>query len=390
MSLSIYKSISSVEWYPPAETKIPVKALVAAVLQGPADFERHLCNYLGVDMCILESTGRSLLCRLLKALRMMDERKRDEVLIPGYTCYSVAASVVRAGLKIRVYDLEPDTLNPSMDSLKENINDMTVAIIGQHLFGIPTSLEGLKNLASERCICFIEDSAQALGAKLKQNYLGTIGDFGLYSFGRGKPLPIGEGGALIGRDSSVLKELDLTQESSGWKSTLKAAGVQIMSQSFVYGLAEALPLGLGETVFEPDIQNAPMSISMKKVAVKALGFLPALNSCRNIIARVYMDHLDKSRTIPIIDDATPIFTRFPVMAGPRNISRGLRRLGVRRMYPKAIQDEFSIRPYLADNHLPTPGSALIAESLITLPTHHMITETLAREIAREVKEHYRW
>ena len=384
------KDISTLAWYPPAETKIPAIALAAALLPGSDDFERQLCSLLRVNNCILGNCGRSLLSQLLNALWKKDDWKRNEILIPGYTCYSVAASAVRAGLKIRVYDVEPETLNPSLDSIKKNINDKTSAIIGQHLFGIPSFLDGLKDCAREKNIYFIEDAAQALGGKWKQDFLGTMGDFGLYSFGRGKPLPLGEGGALIGRASEVLKEIEVTRKSSKYGSILKAAGIQILSQPFIYGFAEALPLGLGETVFDPDIAVASMSVSMRKIGVKALSFLSKINDHRNAIARIYGEIFDKTHTIPLPDDTSPVFTRFPVIAGPRKISHKLRRLGVRRMYPKAIQDEVSIRPYLAEDLIPTPGAAHIAESLITLPTHQRISEDIAQEIAREVKEHYQW
>ena len=72
------------------------------------------------------------------------------------------------------------------------------------------------------------------------------------------------------------------------------------------------------------------------------------------------------------------------MAKQGQIPGELKRLGVRRMYPKAIADEETIRPYLADDPVPTPGASEIARNLITLPTHMGITETLAKEIATKV------
>ena len=66
----------------------------------------------------------------------------------------------------------------------------------------------------------------------------------------------------------------------------------------------------------------------------------------------------------------------------------LKRLGVRRMYPKAIADEETIRHHLADDPIPTPGASEIGRNLITLPTHMGITETLAKEITQKVKDAY--
>ncbi|RLD43303.1 MAG: hypothetical protein DRI88_10975 [Bacteroidetes bacterium] len=76
------------------------------------------------------------------------------------------------------------------------------------------------------------------------------------------------------------------------------------------------------------------------------------------------------------------------MAGPGPVPKELKRLGVRRMYPKAIADEETIRPYLVDQKASTPGAFEIASKLITLPTHKGISENLAKEIAEKVMTAY--
>jgi dTDP-4-amino-4,6-dideoxygalactose transaminase len=374
-------------WYPPAETKVPVGAIATSLFPCSDDFEGQLRRLIGADACVTANSGRSLLSTLLHTLWKKSDYKRNEALIPGYTCYSVAASVVRAGLKIRVYDFEPYTLNPAIDSVIKNINENTCVIVGQHLLGIPTVMEELKITAQKYGIYFIEDAAQALGGKWKNEYLGMLGDFGLYSFGRGKPLPLGEGGALVGK-YDVLKEFKTTRKSSSHIHILKSIAAQIFSHPYFYGFIESLPLGLGETVFDPQFPVAPMPDCMKRLGVKALSFLSTLNIHRNVIAQIFIDFIDKSHTITLKDDMVPVFSRFPIIAGTRRISQKLLRLGVRRMYPKAIQDVELIKPYLADRHIQTPSAAHIAESLITLPTHHGITEDQAMEIVREVKEYY--
>ena len=132
-----------------------------------------------------------MLALVLEALWKRAGKQRNEVLIPGYTCYSVAASVVRAGLKIQVYDLDPRTFQPDLDSVKQGLNERTLAIVTQHLFGIPSPVEGIKDLAGEVGAHLIEDAAQSMGASQAGHQVGTLGDFGFYSFGRGKPLPLG-------------------------------------------------------------------------------------------------------------------------------------------------------------------------------------------------------
>ncbi len=449
------KFLKHLAWYPPAETYIPVHAILDAVLHSSGNFEKTLCNYLGVENCILANSGRALLYLLLKALKRKDGGKRDEVLIPGYTCYSVAASIAKAGLKIRVYDLDPATLQPDFDSLRNSINDKTLAIIFQHLLGIPTPVDEFKEIAQKTGVLLIEDAAQALGGSIDNHRLGTIGDFSIFSFGRGKPLPIGNGGALIGKDEDVLSELELKLSNKGYVSLMSTALTQVMSKPSIYWIPEMLPLGLGETIFDTNFNISAMQPVMQKLAENSMGIinesplkngnlcssssrrsrtlsgrrrsasgglttgiyrifrglkfepdtdtlvkhqrsighkvpfcngLDDLNTHRRAIAKKYEEAFDHERIIPIPKAGNAVYTRFPLMAGSGPIPKELKRLGIRRMYPKAISDEETIKPYLADQEVYTPGASEIAQNLLTLPTHKGITENLAKEIARKVND----
>jgi len=107
-----------------------------------------------------------------------------------------------------------------------------------------------------------------------------------------------------------------------------------------------------------------------------------------MIADVYDASFTETWKIPQIIDSLPVFTRYPVLAGASGLTRGLLQKGVRRMYPRAILHEPSISPYLADGIRPTPGASLVAENLITLPTHSGISVKEAEEIANRVNEVY--
>ena len=122
----------------------------SAVVSSKGNSKWTLCNYLGADKCVFGNSGRALLYVLLDSLKRKGGDLRDEVLIPGYTCYSVAASVAKAGLKIAIYDLDPCTFAPDMDSVKANLSEHTLAVISQHLFGIPTPLDEIRQIAKEQ------------------------------------------------------------------------------------------------------------------------------------------------------------------------------------------------------------------------------------------------
>ena len=372
-------------WYPPAEVKIPWPAIFASSLSSSNDFKKYLCDYLQVKYCILGNSGRTILYLLLQTLKRKDPARRDEVLIPGYTCYSVAASAAKAGLTIRVYNMDPQTLRPDPDSLTRSASGRTLAIVHQHLFGIPTPIDALKEIAQDTGAYLVEDAAQGLGGQLNERPLGTLGDFGFFSFGRGKPLPLGCGGALVGEDQNILSDLNPKIASRGFTQLIMTASTRVISCPGLYRIPEMLPLGLGETIFDPHFKVSSMPLSVQKLAETSMVTLNDLNTHRRHVAHIYEKALDADFVIPVPKGSLPVYTRFPLMAGPGSIPKELKRLGVRRMYPKAIADEETIKPYMKNHQFSTPGTAQIAQNLITLPTHTGITEDLAKGIAQKVR-----
>jgi len=363
--------------------------MVHSILPGKDDFVDVLKEFLNVEHCVLGNSGRALLCQLLMALKRKADLKRNMVLIPGYTCYSVAASVAGAGLEIACYDLDPSTLSPDMDSVHAMAGENTLAVIGQHLFGIPTPIDELISVAHGVGASLIEDAAQGLGGIFQDKKLGTIGDFGLFSFGRGKPLPLGGGGAIVGSDE-IVQSLISGPTSSGYLDLARAASSRFLSHKRIYGVLEALPLGLGETVFDPGFLMKPMSRALQRMGACSMRALQSLNVHRRATAKIYHEILYDAGESLFRPSNGAVFTRYPIMAGINPIPKSLRRLGVRCMYPKAILDEQSIAPYRAAHNMPTPGALRISGRLITLPTHGGIDSELARTIAVGVKDSYSW
>ncbi len=254
-----------------------------------------------------------------------------------------------------------------------------------YLFGIPTSGYEFKKIAQEAGVALIEDAAQALGGSIDSHRLGTMGDFGFYSFGRGKPLPIGGGGALIGKNNDIISELELKLSNKGYGSLISTALAQVMSKPSIYWIPEMLPLGLGETIFDTGFDATAMQSAIQNLAGNSMDTLDDLNAHRRDIAKTYEEAFDDECVTPIIEGGSAVYTRFPLMAGSAPIPKELKRLGVRRMYPKAIADEDNIKPYLADKEASTPGASKIAQNLLTLPTHKGITGNLAKNIAYKLK-----
>ena len=379
--------LKQLAWYPPAETKIPWRAILSAFTEPSGDFKDDLCCFLKVNHCILGESARALLFKLLETLKIQHGNQRNEVLIPGYTCYSVAAAIAKAGLKITVYDLDPATLYPDVASIKSVISEKTLAVITQHLFGMMSPLDAIKKITYRYNTYLIEDAAQALGNSPDEKESGTKGDFGLFSFGRGKPLPIGCGGALVSQSHPhILLRIKLDRPKRKYLQAMVSAATQVVSNPTLYWIPEILPLGLGQTVFDLGFHVGAMPYVINKISQSALPHLNRLNFHRTRLAGVYRRYLANDYQIKNTEKASSM-VRFPViLPDSKQLSKELNCLGVRKMYPKAILDENLIKPYLKNEQKPTPGSAEISRKLLTLPTHLGISERMAKQICFKVNQ----
>ncbi len=373
-------------WHTPAETRLPLGSILYSLVHGSDDFEADIKAFLHVDQCILACSGRALLALLLESLARQCKGQRTEVLIPGYTCYSVAASVVRASLSIRVYDLDPHTLLPDLDSVKKSLSGNTLAIVGQHLFGIPCPMGELLTMARRAGAVLIDDAAQGLGGSVEGKPLGTLGDYGIFSFGRGKPLPLGGGGALVGKDVVSLSSRIAGHGGKGVSGLIQTTAARILSHKYLYGIMETLPVGLGKTEFNPGFGITAMPEMLKRLGRKTFRMLGPFNQQRLERASLYAHSLDPKRVVQTVRGSVPVYNRFPFLAGPGPLPHKITRLGIRRMYPHAIAGEPSIRPFLAEGNGPTPGAEELARDLVTLPTHVGISRDIAGMVATAVHE----
>lgn len=121
----------------------------------------------------------------------------DEVILPSYTFSSTATSAVLAGAKLVFVDIRPDTMNIDETKIEAAITDKTKAIIVVHYAGVACEMDTIMEIARKHDLKVIEDAAQAVMSSYKGKALGTIGDFGCYSFHETKNYSMGEGGAIL-------------------------------------------------------------------------------------------------------------------------------------------------------------------------------------------------
>lgn len=371
----------------PAETRLSWPTLTQGLRSGLSDFPGLLQSRLHAPQLALAGSGRALLYLLFKDLRAQAGPEKTEVLIPGYTCYSVAAAAVKAGLRVALYDLDPRTFQPDVAGVERALCARTLAVVGQHLLGLPANLAPLANAAKRHNVCFVQDAAQRLVFGREGVGL-AVADATMYSFGRGKPLPLGGGGALVAHNDQAAVRLDriaaeLAVLPMGPQRTLAPLLVRMLSWPWIYWLLEKLPLGLGRTIYDPGFAITAMSPAHQRIGAAALDELEQLNRHRSLISAVYARELGSPQ-----DDGSPEappLVRFPVMVDNQDQAGQMLHLGVRRMYPQALCDLEALKPELAPGQATTPGAQTIARRLLTLPTHTGVDEAMAMKIAGQVR-----
>jgi dTDP-4-amino-4,6-dideoxygalactose transaminase len=136
----------------------------------------------------------------------------DEVIMPSYTFVSTADAFVGRGAKVIFVDIRPDTMNIDENLIEDAITDRTKAIVPVHYAGVGCEMDTILDIAKRHGLKVVEDAAQAVTASYKGRALGTIGDFGCYSFHETKNFSMGEGGAILIADEKEGELAEIIRE----------------------------------------------------------------------------------------------------------------------------------------------------------------------------------
>lgn len=146
------------------------------------------------------------------AALLCDIQSGDEVILPSYTFSSTATAFVLAGAKLVFVDIRPDTMNIDENKIEDAITDKTKVICAVHYAGIACEMDKIMELAAKYGLKVVEDAAQAVMSTYKGRALGTIGDFGCYSFHETKNYSMGEGGAVVINNSAYNEKAEILRE----------------------------------------------------------------------------------------------------------------------------------------------------------------------------------
>ena len=345
----------------------------------------ELKAHYAVRAVYLVSSGKAALTVILKALAVVSNRRR--VIIPAYTCFSVPSAIVKAGLEVVLCDVDPNTLDFNFAELEGLLNENVLCVVSTHLFGRPADIGRVKQLCERKGILVVEDAAQAMGGQVGDRLLGTIGDVGFYSLGRGKNMTCGSGGIILTSSAPIADAIEAEHASlpeASWldvvRNWLELLVMRIFIHPALYWFPAGLPfLGLGETKFYTDFQMCRMDAVRAHLLTGWQRRLTRANQERAARARGLMEGLDLARKDiePIVGEGS-LFLRLPVLVRDRDAKDAVCRLsheqgaGLSPNYPATIQDIPELAGQLASRSY--PGAQEVVDRLVTLPTHQFVSE----------------
>lgn len=188
------------------------------------------------------------------AALLCDIQPGDEVIMPSYTFVSTANAFVLNGATVVFVDIRPDTLNIDENLIEEAVTPKTKAIVPVHYAGVSCEMDKIMEIAGRHNLKVIEDAAQGVLSEYKGRPLGTIGDFGCFSFHETKNYSMGEGGCLLIRDKEMIEKAEIIREKGTNRS--KFFRGQVDKYTWVSAGSSYLPSELNAAYLYAQLEQA--------------------------------------------------------------------------------------------------------------------------------------
>lgn len=377
------------------------------LLRGDSEinnFQSDLQEYFKVRYCFLTSSGKAALTLILQALHHIYP-DRNEVLIPAFTCYSVPSAIVRAGLKIRLCDINPETLDYDFEKLQNTLQDKQnlLAIVCQHLFGLPANMAKINGILDDPQISVIEDAAQAMGNVADNRHLGTLGGIGFFSLGRGKAFSTVEGGVIITNSDKIaeslrhrIKKIPVPSAATTSKLIAYALALSVLAQPSLFWIPKLIPgLKLGETIYDPQFpmnQFSQFQAGLARNWRKRITFFQSQRK-QNLLfwekmlsQFVWLKPLVKRDDLP--GRSFPLL-RLPVLVQNKSLRNDLLKisekhgLGIMPTYPSTVDKIEELK--FESNDKAFPGAKKCVERLLTFPVHPLISSKDRHKIIDQLR-----
>ena len=195
------------------ETEYMKAAIDSHKICGDGEFTKR-CNawieeHTGTAKALLTTSGTQA---LEMAALLSDIQPGDEVILPSYTFVSTANAFVLRGAKLVFVDIRPDTMNIDEKLIEDAITDKTRAIVPVHYSGVGCEMDTIMDIAKRHNLVVVEDAAQGVNAFYKGRALGSIGDYGCFSFHETKNYSMGEGGAILINRPEQIEDAEIIRE----------------------------------------------------------------------------------------------------------------------------------------------------------------------------------
>jgi len=168
------------------------------------EFEKKFAEFCNTKYALSTCNGTAALHLALIALGI---KEGDEVIIPDLTFIATANAVKYTGAKVVTVDIEEDTLCIDPEKIKKSITSKTKAIIPVHLYGHPANMKEINKIAKKYNLYIIEDAAEAHGAEIDKQKVGSFGDIGIFSFYGNKIITSGEGGMITTNNKELYEKM---------------------------------------------------------------------------------------------------------------------------------------------------------------------------------------
>lgn len=377
---------------PPVVSPLSFRALLAgarACLTGGRHaidaLNDRLCHDLQADQVILTDSGTTAL-----ALTLAAGGQSTPVALPAYGCYDLATAADAAGVHVLLYDVTPATLQPEWPSLERALAAGAGTAVAVHFYGLPVDMRRFRSLAAASGAAIVEDSAQGIGGVFEGRSCGSLAPMSVLSFGRGKGLTGGGGGAVLVRDGASVPFTPVAWQR-GTRDWVGSVAQWCLTRPSLYGLPSAVPgLRLGETIYHAPKPAGAMS------AAAAGTVLGTWQASHEAVARRRQVADDLTRALRQSSGMAPVgpiagttagYLRLPVLVAPladrRERLAAARRLGIYPGYPLPLNSLPGFGRRVLNPKEPCDGARELAASLVTFPTHRYVrTGEIERLVAR--------
>ena len=333
-----------------------------------AHFEARAAEHLGVKHAVAVSSCTSGLMLVMRALELT-----GEVIVPSFTFFATGHAIRWNELRPVLADCDPKTWNVSVEDIESKITSRTSAIVAVHMYGNPSDVHRLENLAERRGLKLIFDAAHAFGSKYRGASVGQFGDAEVFSFSPTKLLVAGEGG-LIGTNDAKL-----------------AQSLRIMRNYGDDGSYDPEWIGL----------NARMSEFNAALALAGMPLVEAKVARRNEIAKLYTDRLAslpglRFQAVDPMDVHT--FKDYSIHVTPEQFGLNRDELAAALLAENIETKKYFYPPLHKQKHykqfktVDLPATDFVAERILSLPIYEALSNDIIERITESIhhiRDYYR-